>query len=56
MILEEGDELVSSITYMFREISLTQRIPNHGNPRDSIDKKGLLCNTLFYVPIDKSKS
>ena len=28
MILEGGDELVNSITYMFREISVTQQIPN----------------------------
>ena len=28
MILEGGDEMVNSITYMFREISVTQQIPN----------------------------
>ena len=28
MILEGGDELVNSITYMFRKISVTQQIPN----------------------------
>ena len=28
MILEGVDEMVNTITYMFREISLTQQIPN----------------------------
>ena len=28
MILEGGDDMVNSITYMFREISVTQQIPN----------------------------
>ena len=28
MIVEGGDEMVNSITYMFREISVTQQIPN----------------------------
>ena len=28
MILEGGDEIVNSITYMFRETSVTQQIPN----------------------------
>ena len=28
MILERGDEMVNIITYMFREISVTQQIPN----------------------------
>ena len=28
MILEGGDEMVHSITYMFREISVTPQIPN----------------------------
>ena len=27
-IILEGDEMVSSITHMFRDISLTQQIPN----------------------------
>ena len=32
MILERGDEMVNSITYMFSEISDTQQIPNQWRP------------------------
>ena len=41
MILE-GDEMVNSITYMFREISVTQQIPNQWKTMriKSIHKKG----------------
>ena len=28
MILEGGDKMVNSITYMFRDISVTPQIPN----------------------------
>ena len=31
MILEGGDEMVNSITYMFREISVTQQMENNEN-------------------------
>ena len=42
MILEGGDEMVNSITYMFREISVTQQIPNQWKTMriKSIHKKG----------------
>ena len=42
MILEGGDEVVNSITYMVREISLTQQIPNQLKTMriKSIHKKG----------------
>ena len=42
MILEEGDEMVNSITYMFREISVTQQIPKQWKTMriKSIHKKG----------------
>ena len=42
MILERGDEMVNSITYMFREISVTQQIPNQWKTMriKSIHKKG----------------
>ena len=42
MILEGGDEMVNSITYMFSEISVTQQIPNHWKTMriKSIHKKG----------------
>ena len=38
MILEGEDEMVNSITYMFREISVTQ--PMENNENQSIYKKG----------------
>ena len=31
MILEGGDEIVNNIIYMFRELSLTQKIPMENN-------------------------
>ena len=42
MILEGGDEMVNSITYMFRKISVTQQIPNQWKTMriKSIHKKG----------------
>ena len=42
IILEGGDEMVNSITYMFREISVTQQIPNQWKTMrfKSIHKKG----------------
>ena len=42
MIVEGGDEMVNSITYMFREISVTQQIPNQWKTMriKSIHKKG----------------
>ena len=42
MILEGGEEMVNSITYMFREISVTQQIPNQWKTMriKSIHKKG----------------
>ena len=42
MILEGGDERVNSITYMFRDISVTQQIPNQWKIMKikSIHKKG----------------
>ena len=42
MILELGDEMVNSITYMFREISVTQHIPNQWKTMriKSLHKKG----------------
>ena len=42
MILEGGDEMVNIITYMFREISVTQQIPNQWKTMriKSIHKKG----------------
>ena len=42
IILEGGDEMVNSITYMFREISVTQQIPNQLKTMKikSIHKKG----------------
>ena len=39
MIVEGGDEMVNSITYMFREISVTQQIPNQWKTM-RIHKKG----------------
>ena len=42
MIVEGGDEMVNSITYMLREISVTQQIPNQWKTMriKSIHKKG----------------
>ena len=42
MILEGGDKMVNSITYIFREISVTQQIPNQWKTMGikSIHKKG----------------
>ena len=43
MILEGGDEMVNSITYMFRDISATQQIPNQWKTMKikSIHKKNI---------------
>ena len=35
IIFEGGNEMVSSITYMFREISLTQQMPSQWKTRES---------------------
>ena len=48
MILEGGDEMVNSVTYIFREISLTQQIANQWKTMriKSIHKKMLKTTKL----------
>ena len=57
MILEGGDEMVNSITYMFREISVTQQIPNQWKTMrmKSIHKKGSKFTFFAFTSQKKYK-
>ena len=46
MFLEGVDEMVNSITYMFREISVTQQIPNQWK---TMRIKSIQCILIYNV-------